>query len=129
MNSILTKNFNFILFLYHINMKIIELLKNIFSLKHLLTIIGLLGTGIGAFGGMPQPPKLLIKITEIKIVQWLLVYVLIWQGAGGYDELLSLYGTFILFVLYYSIEKLAENKKVYDFLGIEYENDKEKNNN
>lgn len=103
-------------------MKLLKSVTNLFSLKHILVLVGLLGTGIGAFGGMPQPPKLLVKLSsKYKLFQWLLVYVLIWQGAGGYNELLSLYGTFILFLLYTLVEKLAENKVVYKFLGIVYD--------
>lgn len=117
------KIFNIYLFIFILyKMKLLKSVTNLFSLKHILVLVGLLGTGIGAFGGMPQPPKLLVKLSsKYKLFQWLLVYVLIWQGAGGYNELLSLYGTFILFLLYTLVEKLAENKVVYKFLGIVYD--------
>jgi len=102
------------------------LLKDIFNIKNFLVAVGLLATGIGAFGGMPQPPKILIKLTEkYQVLQWLLVYVLIWQGAGGYDEKLSVIGTLILFVIYILVKKLDNNKKLYKFLNLEVEEKKE----
>ncbi len=76
-------------------------LKKFFNKHNLGIIIGLLGTGIGAYGGMPPPPKTFIKLVDkYKFLQWFLVYVLIWQGAGGYDELISFIGTIIIFAIY-----------------------------
>lgn len=76
-------------------------LKKFFNKHNLGIIIGLLGTGIGAYGGMPPPPQTFIKLVDkYKFLQWFLVYVLIWQGAGGYDELISFIGTIIIFAIY-----------------------------
>jgi hypothetical protein len=88
----------------------------------LLVIVGLLATGIGAFGGLPQPPKLFVDITQrYELLQWILVYVLIWQGAGGYDEYLSLLGTISLFILYKLVEILSDNEKLYKILDLPHE--------
>jgi hypothetical protein len=88
----------------------------------LLVMIGLLGTGVGAFGGLPQPPKLFIDITQrYELLQWVLVYVLIWQGAGGYDEYLSLLGTLVLFILYKLVERMSDNEKIYKILDLPIE--------
>jgi len=76
-------------------------LPNFFSKQGFAIVIGLLGTGIGAYGGMPAPPKTFVKaVDKYPLLQWFLVYVLIWQGAGGFDEKLSLYGTILIFAIY-----------------------------
>ena len=86
----------------------------------MLVMIGLLATGIGAFGGLPQPPKLFVDITQrYELLQWVLVYVLIWQGAGGYDEYLSLLGTISLFILYKLVERLSDNQRLYKILDLQ----------
>ena len=98
--------------------------KNIIDTILLLT--GLLATGVGAFGGLPQPPKLFTDLTEkYVLLQWALVYVLVWQGSGAYDEVLSIFGTIVLYVLYNLFKKLGENQKLYNFLGLKTEAQKE----
>ena len=85
----------------------------------MLVMIGLLATGIGAFGGLPQPPKLFVDITQrYELLQWILVYVLIWQGAGGYDEYILLFGTIVLFILYKLVERLSDNERLYQILDL-----------
>ena len=97
-----------------------------FDLKNLkntlLILVGLLGTGVGAFGGLPVPPKIFSDLTQrYELLQWVLVYVLIWQGAGSYDELVSLLGTIFLYILYKIVEKLSKNKKLYKLLDLPIE--------
>ena len=76
-------------------------LKKIFNKQNFGIVIGLLGTGIGAYGGMPPPPQTFVKLVDkYKFLQWFLVYVLIWQGAGGYDEKISFMGTIIIYAIY-----------------------------
>ena len=76
-------------------------LKKIFNKQNFGIVIGLLGTGIGAYGGMPPPPQTFVKLVgKYKFLQWFLVYVLIWQGAGGYDEKISFMGTIIIYAIY-----------------------------
>ena len=84
-------------------------LKKLLKNKNLGIAIGLLGTGIGAYGGMPSPPSTFVKAVEkYPLLQWFLVYVLVWQGAGGYDEQVSLMGTLIIFTMVKLVE-YAEN--------------------
>lgn len=45
-------------------------------------ILGL-ATAIGVFGGMPTPPKIFTTLTSLSLVQWFLVFVLVYQGGGG----------------------------------------------
>ena len=95
-------------------------LPNFFTKQGLAIVFGLLGTGIGAYGGMPTPPKIFIKAVEkYSFLQWFLVYVLIWQGAGGFDEKLSLYGTIIVFGVYKGIIFLEKNYDLVNKLGLE----------
>jgi len=94
-------------------------LPNMFNKQGLAIVIGLLGTGIGAYGGMPAPPKTFVKaVDKYPILQWFLVYVLIWQGAGGFDEKLSLYGTLIVFALYKIIKHAERHWDLLYYLGL-----------
>jgi len=95
-------------------------LPNFLTKQGLAIILGLLGTGIGAYGGMPTPPQTFLKIIEkFPILEWVLVYVLIWQGAGGFDEILSLFGTIIVYIIYTSIIYLEKNYNLVQKLGLE----------
>ena len=57
-------------------------------------------TAIGAFGCMPNPPKILKQITRFWPLQWLLVAVLVYQGGGEQDFQLAVEVTLICFVIY-----------------------------
>ena len=86
--------------------------KGMVSQKFALVMVGVLGTAIGGFGLMPPPPKMMVDfVQKYPILQWALLYVLIWQGSGGYDEKLSLFGTLVVFVIY-KIMKSFEAKEV-----------------
>ena len=86
--------------------------KGMFSQKFALVMVGVLGTAIGAFGLMPPPPKMLVDVVQkYPILQWALMYVLIWQGSGGYDEKLSLFGTAVVYVIY-KVMKSYEPKEI-----------------
>ena len=99
--------------------KFIKKIPNIFTQQGLAIILGLLGTGIGAYGGMPSPPLTFSKtVDKYPVLQWILVWVLIWQGAGGFDEILSLYGTIIIFIIYYMIKFLEKNYDLLYHLGL-----------
>ena len=58
-------------------------------------------TALGAFDGFPSPPKKILKITTHPIVQWFLVYVLIWQGGAKQDSKLSIMITLFFYTLYH----------------------------
>lgn len=56
-------------------------------------------TGLGAFSGFPDPPELLKKLSGNVLVQWLMVFALIWQGGGGQNIQVSAVATALLFAL------------------------------
>jgi len=56
-----------------------------------------IATGIGAFGGFPTPPALFTELTQNELVQWGLVFVLLYQGGSGQDVKLALLVTAALF--------------------------------
>lgn len=94
-------------------------IPNMFNKQGLAIILGLLGTGIGAYGGMPAPPKTFVQaVDKFPVLQWFLVWVLIWQGAGGFDEKLSLYGTIIIFCIYKIIKYAERNWDLLYYLGL-----------
>ena len=94
-------------------------IPNMFNKQGLAIILGLLGTGIGAYGGMPAPPKTFVQaVDKFPVLQWFLVWVLIWQGAGGFDEKLSLYGTIIIFCIYKIIKHAERHWDLLYYLGL-----------
>ena len=74
-------------------------------------ILAALGTGIGAFGGFPNPPKVFVQLTQNELVKWLLLFVLIWQGGGGGGAFtsqafnLSMYVTVLMYLLVKVLDK------------------------
>lgn len=60
-------------------------------------------TILGAFGGFPQPPVLFQKIASFSLVQWLLVFVLAYQGGAGQDAKFAAFATAVTFVVYYVV--------------------------
>lgn len=44
-----------------------------------------IATGLGAFGGFPQAPAIFQELTKNELFQFLMLFVLIWQGGGGQD--------------------------------------------
>lgn len=77
---------------------------------NLSTILTAFATLIGVVGGFPTPPKLFIKLTKFKLVQWLLVFFLVYQGGGDQEIVFSLIMTFTLFIIY-KIFYYFENKE------------------
>lgn len=47
-------------------------------------------TAVGAYGGFPTPPAAFTELTKNEMVQWALVFVLLYQGGGSQDPKLSL---------------------------------------
>ena len=72
-------------------------LNNLFKNVNKQNVILACATVIGAWGGFPEPNPFIKKITKHKIVQYLLVYILVYQGGGGQDHVLS----FIITILFY----------------------------
>ena len=44
-----------------------------------------IATLLGAFGGFPAAPKVFTNLAQNEIVQWGLVFVLLYQGGAGQD--------------------------------------------
>lgn len=63
----------------------------------LKTLILVMATAIGSYGGMPTPPPVFENLTKALPVQWALVFVLIYQGGGGQDLVLTGLGTVMMF--------------------------------
>ena len=74
-----------------------------------------MATTIGAFGGFPDPPKAFSALTQYQFVQWMLVFVLIFQGGGSQDPLFSVAVTIATFLLYKFV-RFFENDDVSDDL-------------
>jgi len=56
-------------------------------------------TALGAFGGFPEPPNTFKKIINIKVIQYILLFLLIWQGGGGQNWKLSAIVTVVIFII------------------------------
>ena len=69
--------------------------------QYILTIATLLG----AFGGFPDAPEVFKKITKNELVQWVLVFVLLYQGGSGQDMKLATTVTIIAYLLHKYISK------------------------
>ena len=56
-------------------------------------------TAIGAFGGFPTPPKVFSKFIKNEIVQYGLLYLLIWQEGCVQSVKLSLKVTLAIYII------------------------------
>ena len=66
-------------------------------------------TGIGAYGGFPAAPAIFTKLTQNEIVQWALVFVLLYQGGGGQDVKLTAMITVAMYVVHMVLSKMEES--------------------
>ena len=57
-------------------------------------------TGLGAWGGFPVPPRAFNSLVESELVQYGLVWVLLWQGGSGENWKLASLITSIMYVLH-----------------------------
>ena len=80
---------------------------NVIKRQLIFVLIAAIGTGIGAFGGFPEPPKLFKQlIRNYEAIRWLLLFVLIWQGSGGGADFswgsvsTSIFCTFMVYIIY-----------------------------
>lgn len=69
------------------------------DLLNLNNLILPLATGLIAFGGYPQPPQFFRDLASNEWFQWLLVFILIWQGGAGQKWDLALVATTVLFLV------------------------------
>ena len=78
-----------------------ELLERFRSPQLFWMVLGMIATSTGMLGGFPQPPRIFLSTVErYPILQWGLVYVLIYQGMGGADNYWSLIGVIATYVVY-----------------------------
>ena len=78
-----------------------------------------LATMLGAFGGFPEPPKAFNRLTQYKVVQWGLLFVLLYQGGAGEDPVFAgviTAVTFIIYTLFRTIEARGVNTDVTDLV-------------
>lgn len=68
--------------------------------KTLMAWLTVMATATGAFGGFPEPPQILQTLASLTIFQWLMVFVLIYQGGGGQDLIFSVAATALTYVIY-----------------------------
>ena len=80
---------------------------NMVQKQFIFVLLAAIGTGIGAFGGFPKPPKLFRQlISKYEALRWLLLFILIWQGSGGGANFnwtsvsTSIFCTFIVYIIY-----------------------------
>jgi len=52
-------------------------------------VVVALCTLIGAFGGFPDPPPMFRSLTQSPLGKWALVWVLVYQGGGQQDLILT----------------------------------------
>ena len=77
--------------------------ENPYGIKNV--ILGLV-TFIGAFGGFPEPPKIFIDLVlKHSWIKWILVFFLVFQGAGGQDPRLASIITLTGYVIYLFLDK------------------------
>lgn len=69
-------------------------------LTNMSNVIMVAATITGAFGGFPEPPKAFLHLTQYQIVQWILVFILAYQGGAGGDISFAVISTLVAFVLY-----------------------------
>lgn len=67
-------------------------------------------TILGAFGGYPPAPKIFHKLASYSVVQWILVFILAYQGGGSQDAQFALVATSLTFILYYLIIWLEKSE-------------------
>ena len=63
-------------------------------------IVLAMATMLGAFGGFPEPPKLCLWFAQYPIVQWALVWILIYQGGSGQNPVTTTALTAVTYLLY-----------------------------
>lgn len=85
------------------------------SKKLFWMVLAMLATSIGMLGGFPQPPKIFLKYVEsYPILQWFLVFVLIFQGMSGGDIYWAIIGTAATFILYKVMQYLEDNREYFE---------------
>ena len=56
-------------------------------------------TALGAWGGFPQPPKMFRDLVQNEIFQYLMVFVLVWQGGAGQNVRIAAIVVLAMYIL------------------------------
>ena len=72
-----------------------------------------LATALIAWGGFPQPPEIFVRLTQYELFQYLLVFILIWQGGAKQDVKTALIATAIVYIIAKMLEigKMMQNMR------------------
>lgn len=73
-------------------------------------IILALCTLIGAFGGFPDPPPMFRSIAQSPIGKWALLWVLVYQGGGQQDLILTSLAVLIVYAVFYVALPLVSSR-------------------
>ena len=57
-------------------------------------------TGLGAWGGFPAPPRGFNRLVTSDLMQYAMVWILLWQGGSGQNWKLASFITGIMYVLH-----------------------------
>ena len=71
-----------------------------FNKQMIMMVMSMIATAIGSFGGFPEPPKVFMRMTKYEPFKWLMMFILILQGGGGFDIKESLIGTVLVYAVY-----------------------------
>lgn len=77
----------------------------------ILLVTSMIATAIGSFGGFPKPPKIFMRLAKYELFKWLMMFILILQGGGGFDVKTSLLGTILVFVFYKVVVYMEKGTK------------------
>lgn len=87
-----------------------------FTKKFIGMLLMVIATGVGFMGGaFPDSPPILEKwVKKNPWLKWAMVYILILQGAAGFNESLALVGTGIMFLIHKKLMDMSvEEQKEY----------------
>ncbi len=73
------------------------------------TIILALATAIGSFGIHPTSPKIFKRIGQNILIQYILLFILIWQGGKDQNTKVAFFVTIFMFVIIEGIKYIEKN--------------------
>ena len=85
---------------------------NYLKLDDSKTVILNICTALGAFGGLPQAPKIFTDtVNKYPMLQWVLMAVLIYQGGGEQDLQLACELTLVIYFVYNVLKSYEEKSE------------------